>query len=60
MVQEEKITSSTLAELASKYSVCPKTLKKWLLPFKDYIGQPSGYIYTPDQVRKIIQKLGAW
>lgn len=59
-LRSEKITSCTLAELAAKYNVCVPTIKKWLSPFISYIGEPSGYIYTPEQVRKIIQKIGEW
>ena len=58
---KEKITSMSLKELAVKYNVCRKTFKKWLTPFADYIGKPNGgYIYSPEQVRKIIEKLGLW
>jgi hypothetical protein len=60
MDSPEKITSSTLSELALKYKVCARTLKIWIAPFKEYIGKPTGYIYKPDQVRKIIEKIGEW
>lgn len=45
-------------ELSSFYGVCDKTLKKWLRPHKDYIGEKEGRYYTILQVEIIIDKIG--
>ena len=54
-----KPEAMTLTQLALKYKVCTKTVKKWLQPFIDDIGRPEKtYLFTPEQVRKIYEKIG--
>lgn len=48
----------TLKEIASIYGVCDKTLKRWLKPFKEEIGERQGRFYNVTQVRVIFDKLG--
>lgn len=48
----------TLKEIASIYGVCDKTLKRWLKPFKEEIGERQGRFYNVTQVRLIFDKLG--
>ena len=45
-------------EVATFYGVCPKTLEKWLVPFKIKIGPRLGRYYTVKQVSMILNKLG--
>jgi hypothetical protein len=45
-------------EVASLYHVDPKTLRKWLKPFREEIGELSGHYFTIAQVEAIFQKLG--
>ena len=45
-------------ELAGIYGVCDKTLKKWLLPFGEAIGNKQGRYFNVAQVKTIFDKLG--
>lgn len=47
-----------LKELSALYNISSKTFKKWLLPFKQEIGERRGNYYTIPQVRKIFTLLG--
>jgi hypothetical protein len=49
----------TLCEIAASYKIDPRTLKKWLAEFLPDLKRPAGtYIYTPDQVKQIIEACG--
>jgi hypothetical protein len=49
----------TKTQLAALYKVCPRTLAKWMKPFKNEIGVTAEtYIYTPAQVKTIFEKIG--
>jgi transposase-like protein len=48
----------SIKELALLYGVCDKTLKKWMKPFNDHIGQKQGRYFTVAQVATIFGKLG--
>lgn len=58
MTDEKHIQAMTIAELATKYNVCRTTLRNWIKPFEAEIGERVGRIYTPKQIRIIIEKLG--
>lgn len=64
MKQNESITRVILVktysvkEVAGLYGISGKTLKKWLAPFENEIGERIGYFYNPRQVRVIFEKLG--
>jgi hypothetical protein len=45
-------------ELAGIYSVCDKTMKKWIKPFIDEVGEKNGRYYSVAQVKVIFDKLG--
>ncbi|MBI2269940.1 MAG: hypothetical protein HYU69_06215 [Bacteroidetes bacterium] len=45
-------------EVAQFYEVSPKTLKTWLTPFENEIGQKMGRFYNPKQMKIIFDKLG--
>jgi len=45
-------------ELSALYNISRKTLKKWLMPFEDEIGERLGNYYTIPQVKKIFTLLG--
>ena len=53
-----KLKPYSLTELTKLYGVCIKTMKKWLEPFKEEIGNKKGRFYTISQVRLIFEKLG--
>jgi len=49
----------TKTQLAALYKVCPRTLAKWIKPFRTEIGEMSStYIYTPAQIKIIFDKIG--
>jgi hypothetical protein len=47
-----------LKDLTIIYGVNIKTLKKWLLPFHDQIGEKRGRLFTVKQVKVIFSNLG--
>lgn len=47
----------TLKELADRWNVSVSTVKKWLRPFEKEIGPRIGNIYSPHQVKIILEKL---
>lgn len=47
----------TLKELADRWGVSCKTVKKWLKPFEGEIGPRIGNVYSPHQVKIILSKL---
>lgn len=48
----------SLYELSKLYSVDWRTLKRWLEPFLNAIGERRGRFYTIPQVKVIFEKLG--
>ncbi|MBQ5688785.1 MAG: hypothetical protein IIV21_02380 [Bacteroidales bacterium] len=55
MSQEPR--AMTLKELADRWGVSCKTVKKWLKPFEAEIGPKIGNVYSPHQVKIILSKL---
>lgn len=53
-----RIKPYNLKELCELYNINPKTMKKWLEPHADAIGQKTGRLYNTKQVRIIFDKLG--
>lgn len=47
----------SITELARIYGVDPRTLKKWLVPFANEIGEKQGRFYQIPQVKVIFDKL---
>jgi len=45
-------------ELSDLYGVSKQTFSKWLVPFKDKIGERKGHFYTVEQVKIIFMSLG--
>lgn len=49
----------TKTELAAAYGVCLNTLKKWLKPHAEALGQYTGKrVLTPNQVQIIYDRIG--
>ncbi len=44
--------------IAAAYNISYKTLRTWLKPIKDNIGNYEGRLYKPNQVEKIVQHFG--
>ena len=45
-------------ELAGIYNVCDKTMKKWMKPFLEQVGEKKGRYYSVVHVKIIFDKLG--
>ena len=53
------IKPMTKSQLAQAYGICVRTLNKWMQPFILEIGtNPKTYIYNPEQIKTIFEKLG--
>jgi DNA-binding transcriptional MerR regulator len=55
---DTKIKAYTPNELASLYGVTRKTLRTWLLPHQQDVGERISKYYTARQVRIIFERLG--
>lgn len=58
ITQRIQVKTYSVKEVADLYSISNKTLKKWLSPFENEIGERRGYFYNPKQVGIIFEKLG--
>lgn len=47
----------TLLQLAARWHVSVRTVKRWIKPFEAELGQVDGKIYTPRQVKIILEHL---
>jgi hypothetical protein len=54
-----KLRPYTVLDLAKMYEVSDKTMKKWIKPFENEVGEKNGYFYSIAQVKMIFEKLGA-
>lgn len=52
------IRTCTLKELSVYYKCSDKTMRKWVERFEQEVGPRMGKLYTPRQVRVIVEKLG--
>jgi len=59
-MSKKKITLDrySIKELAALYNINHRTMKKWIRPFKDDIGEKIGRYYNANQVKTIFEKLG--
>ncbi len=55
---ENKLTGINKKALAGKYKVSTKTLEKWLKPIEKKVGEYSGRMFTPVQIKVIYEHLG--
>lgn len=56
--KESFIRAYATRELAEMYGVSPKTMRNWLKPHMQSIGQRKGWYFNTRQVRIIFDKLG--
>jgi len=56
---EITIRPYTAKELAALYGVSTKTLRTWLLPHQQAIGEKISRYFTSLQIRIIFEKLGS-
>ena len=45
-------------ELCQLYSVCPRTLKRWIYPFREEVGKLQGGYFQIPQIEAIIKGIG--
>lgn len=53
-----RVKPYSIRELCYLYEICDKTLKKWMEPFADELGDRIGRYYSVNQVEIIFSKLG--
>ena len=46
----ETTQAMSTKQLSNIYQIDPRTLKNWLKPFKNKIGERTGRLWTPKQV----------
>lgn len=54
---EPALHPMTLRQLAARWQVNEKTVKKWIAPFADELGPVQGNLFTPRQVKIILDHL---
>ena len=53
------VRAMNLTEIAFGYGVSVKTVRKWIHTYLPELKRPPGsYIYTPEQIKKIIEGVG--
>lgn len=56
---QHNFEAMNLSQIAARYKVSTHILKKWLYTFVPELSRPDGcYIYTPDQVKRIVTSCG--
>ena len=54
---EPPLRPMTLRQLAARWQVNEKTVKKWIAPFMAELGPVRGKLFTPRQVKIILEHL---
>ena len=54
---EKDCKPMTVSDLAARWGVSCRTVKRWLRPFQSEIGPKEGNMYNPKQVAIILSKL---
>ena len=57
-MKEQTAKPCTLKELAASYGVSTKTLRTWLQPHKEAIGERISRYFTALQIRMIFERIG--
>ena len=47
----------SLGELAARWNVSVRTVRRWISPFLDELGPVNGRLFTPRQVKIILEHL---
>ena len=47
----------TIRQFAARWQVSEKTAKKWILPFLKELGPVNGSLFTPRQVKIILERM---
>lgn len=54
---EVPILPMTITQLAARWQVNEKTVRKWIRPFRKDLGEVHGNLFTPRQVKIILDHL---
>jgi len=57
MTVPDDIRPMTIQQLADRWGVSRRTVRRWLRPFADEIGPRQGNMFTPQQVKIILGHL---
>ena len=56
-MSEPEYKPMTLLQLANRWQVDVKTARKWIKPFRHELGRVEGNLFTPRQVKIILDRL---
>ena len=56
-MNESDLHPMTLLQLAARWHVSVRTVKRWIKPFEAELGEVRGKIFTPRQVKIIFDHL---
>lgn len=56
-MSESDTKPMTIGQLAARWEVSEKTVRKWIKPFRKELGEIHGSLFTPRQVRIILDHL---
>lgn len=56
-MNDAPIRPMTIRQFAARWQVSEKTAKKWILPFLQELGPVNGSLFTPRQVKIILERL---
>lgn len=56
-MNEPALHPMTIRQFAARWQVSEKTAKKWILPFLNELGPVNGSLFTPRQVKIILERL---
>ena len=56
-MSEAPLHPMTITQLAARWQVNEKTVKKWIRPFLKELGEVHGNLFTPRQVKIILDHL---
>lgn len=56
-MNEHNLHPMTLLQLAARWQVSVRTVKRWIKPFEHELGKVDGKLFTPRQVKIILEHL---
>lgn len=56
-MSEPEVKPMTMKQLAYRWDVSVRTVKRWIKPFESELGEVRGKIFTPKQVMIILDHL---
>ena len=56
-MNERDLRPMTLLQLAARWNVSVRTVQRWIKPFEHELGHINGKLFTPRQVKIILEHL---